>query len=114
MLIERFGGRVGLKCSDDILKELINSFVKERNASFTFNDLYHHLKSKAKANDYLKKESNVVYRSFEFSGDVIESMSKMLWDLIWEKKLMIDFSTGSTYGMQSDKDFRFIPVQDKE
>ena len=36
MLIERFGGRVGLKCSDDILKELINSFVKERNASFLY------------------------------------------------------------------------------
>ncbi|GAB6278094.1 MAG: hypothetical protein STSR0006_00890 [Lentimicrobium sp.] len=42
--------------------------------------------------------------------DVVLTINKFLWEMIWEKKLIIDFSIKSISNLRYNDEFRFVIV----
>lgn len=105
---------LGLICENKELKDIISDFIEKRELSFSFKELSNHIKRVAEENNYFEKERYVEYTSIELRHDVVQLINEFLWNMIWNKELMIDFSNKNIYGMHSNDDFMFIKVEDKK
>lgn len=103
-----------LTCDSKVLNEIIDKAFEDQDISFSFRDFYNHIKRRLEENDYLQKEHNVEYSSIELRFDVIQSINKFLWDKIWAKQLMIDFSNRNVFGRYSNDDYMFVRVDKNE
>ncbi|MCM1107959.1 MAG: hypothetical protein NC388_02755 [Clostridium sp.] len=83
---------LSLTYSREELKSVINHYAKSSNGSFSYKDLCNHIKTKALQENRFEKEKNTEYHGIALTGSDETLISKILWDMIWEKELFINFS----------------------
>lgn len=78
-----------IACTMEDFKSIILSEIEQSENNFSINDLITRIKYKC---DF-KKEPNVIYAgSIYFLGTDLDFINKIIWEQIWDKKLMIDFT----------------------
>jgi hypothetical protein len=98
---------LSLKCSNDDLRSFVEDFIEQSDFYFTFNSLCLYIVSLANQKDLFVKESNVEYSEIELNGIDIKRINLIIWDKIWDRKIIIDFSKDK---YQSSNDYRFMKM----
>lgn len=100
-IITHYGGAVALPLTftEEELRDVIDQYIDE-NKSFTFKSLCEYIVKEAGEEGKLQKEENNVYDCpIELTRKDQRHVVKLLWDLIWAHKVLIDFSdTTQKYG----------------
>lgn|SRR5690554_3087073 len=100
-------GDLPLKCNDDELRLIVEKYIEQSDYDFTFNGLIHYIKQKAMQMDLFEKEDNVEYIVIELNRIDIKRINLLIWDMIWDRKIIIDFSKDKAPGYD---DCRFMKV----
>lgn len=78
-----------IACTTEDFKNLILSEIEQSEAHFSSPDLIARISRKC---DF-QKEPNATYAgSIGFLGKDLDYINRIVWELIWDKKLMIDFT----------------------
>lgn len=78
-----------IECTTEEFKSLILSEIEQSENHFYFRDLVARINDKCK----FKKEPNVTYSgSINFLETERDIINRIIWEQIWDKKLMIDFT----------------------
>jgi hypothetical protein len=89
-MIEHLGTvSLGLKCTDEDLIKIIDNYLNISEYPFSFKELCNYVISKADKNDYFEKKPNTKYNGIELQLKDIQTINIILWNKIWEKKLII-------------------------
>lgn len=102
---------VPITYTNEELEIIIDDFIKE-NESFGFHELCNFIVEKAKKNKKVVNAQNTEYRSSELSPSYNSIISCILWNRIWNRKLIIEFGTNQ-YRSQYPGDTYFTKVIDK-
>lgn len=94
--------------TDDELRKIIQEYVTS-NPEFSFRSICNHIVYKAKAEQKCKDAETTQYSSSEISPAVGTEISKILWNLIWERKIIIDFMYNQ-YASNYSNDTRFLVI----
>ena len=106
----RFGtSQVPLLYTAEELKRAVELVMESFPASFTFGQLCNAIIDRVDSEGKLKKEPHTQYSSIQLTKDDTNKLSYMLWQSIWEKKLIISFE--SNFQSTENKDFRFVKVE---
>lgn len=106
----RFGtSQIPLLYTAEELNRAVELVIELIPASFTFGQLCNAIIDRADSEGKLKKEPHTQYSSIQLTKDDTNKLSYMLWQLIWEKKLIISFE--SNFQSTDNKDFRFVKVE---
>jgi hypothetical protein len=84
---------------------MIGMYIDVQEFSFSFRDLYNHIKRISEENHLFQKEYNVEYTFIGLRNDVVQLITKYLRERIWNKELMIDFSNRDMHSMHSNDDY---------
>lgn len=85
------GFRLPLNCDNDKIREIVSTLIKEKNDCFTFNELCVSFARKAEEYNLFIKEPNTIYQDeLKLEGEAIKTILHLVWEMIWNKKLMID------------------------
>ena len=77
--------------TEDEIRKLTMAYIEKANREFSYKSICAHILQKAKEEGKVPNASNTTYSSSELnpvSGSVV---SKILWELIWDKKIYIVF-----------------------
>jgi len=86
-------------------QRIILSEIEGSENHFDFNGLIARIRSKCE----FKKEINTTYTgSLDFLGTELDFINKMIWEQIWNKKLMIDFTLNRPH--RNPEMFYFIKI----
>ncbi len=96
-----------LKCSDDELRSIVEDFIEQSDFDFIFNSLCCYIIDLAKQKDLFDKEPNTKYNEIELVGTDIKRINLIIWDMIWSRKIIIDFSKDKYTG---NNDYKFIKL----
>ena len=88
------------------LEKLVNNFGD----SFSYRQLYTSFKYEAVQNDWFKKEPYTQYANIELTDKDAHKISKYLWKMIWEKKLILEFNYNE-YRSNYPSDYMFSKVE---
>lgn len=97
-----------LKLEDEELKNLIDSFIGEFESVFSYDQLCNAIKYFALQNNYFKIEPHTEYHNIEITDGDNCRISKYLWQLIWSRKLIINFYASNS--MKNDCGFNFMKL----
>ncbi len=85
------GFRLPLKCDNGKIREIASILIEEKDGCFTFNELCVSFARKAEEYNLFMKEPNTIYQDeLKLEGEVIKTILLLVWEMIWNKKLMID------------------------
>lgn len=101
--------RLPLKIDGDEMKKCLDELIEQFGNSFSFHQLYDSFKYNAINNDWFKKEPYTQYFNIELTKEDARKISAHLWNLIWDKKLMIDFNHDK-YQSNDFNDYMFSKV----
>lgn len=73
------------------LNVIINNYISNTNSEFNFNELCSFILDKAKQEKKVKDAENVEYSSSELRSLDSIRVSRILWDHIWNKEIIIAF-----------------------
>ena len=99
--ITQFGeAQFGLHYSDEDLIEIINSFIQKKKEEhsdyFTYYTLCKYILTMADSNNKLiGKEPNTYYQQPNLSQKEYTRISRLLWVLILDRKVFVDFSNNA-------------------
>lgn len=102
-------GTLPLKCNDNDLRSLVEDFIEKSDFDFTFNSMCQYIVGLAKQKNLFDKETNVEYGEIELNGIDLKRINLLIWDMIWDRKIIIDFSKDS---YQDINDYRFMKMDD--
>lgn len=94
--------------TDDELHKIIQEYITF-NPEFSFKSLCHHIVCKAKAEMKCENAETTQYSSSEINPAAGTKISKLLWELIWEERLIIDFMYNQ-YASNYPNDTRFLVI----
>lgn len=78
-----------ITCTEEEFRNKILTEIELFEKSFSFFDLV----TKVKPNCEFKKDSNIDYiGGIDFMGSELNFINSIIWEQIWDKKLMIDFT----------------------
>lgn len=103
--------RFELQYKDEELKGIIDSFINSqkdnKSTYFTYYTLCRHIMMQADKDDMLLgKEANTYYQQPELNMKEYTRISRLLWGLILEEKIFVDFSN-NVYIPHYEKDTIF-------
>lgn len=96
--------------TDDELREKIREYTTSV-SEFTFKSLCNYIVHEAKAEKKCENAETTQYKSSEINPAAGTKISKLLWELIWKKRLIIDFMYNQ-YVSTYPNDTRFLVVQE--
>lgn len=106
----RFGtSYIPLLYTNEELKGIVELVIKSFSASFSFRQLCSAIINRADNEGKLKKEPHTQYSSVQLTTDDTNKISYLLWQIIWDKKLIIVFEPNTQYA--DNKDFHFVRVE---
>lgn len=95
-----------LKCSELELKNIVYNSIDKLDESFSFKQLCSQIKSDAEAENLFEKENNTEYSSILLNYRDRKTIQLVIWEMIWNRKLMIDLSIDEN--RSSFNDYYFI------
>lgn len=107
------GGHImNVKCSDGKLKGIVVSLINNYNDLFSFEQLMSDLCYTLDSKDCFVKEPNTIYKGgYKLSQIDSDKIQKMVWEMIWDRQLMLDLYNDE-YRYSSDRvSFRLIKVK---
>lgn len=93
-----------LKCKTEDLRKIMNQSIDECEDHFSFNDLLNQIIPKVE----FEKELNTEYSTIEFNGTDLDIINGIIWEQIWDKKLMIDLTFKRPF--RDPEIFHFIKI----
>ena len=78
---------------EEFAQIIVNIINDTESDAITYNAICSQLRYKAIIEDKFKKEKNTHYSEIVLCDSDCHSVTKVLWNLIWEKKIMIEFHT---------------------
>ena len=102
-------GPVPLTYTDLEIHQLVDNFIKESKGEFSYKRICDYIVSMAKQDGKVEGAPYAEYRSFEISISDGYTISRVLWEKIWNKEIIIAFGENS-YRCYSNGDKRFIKV----
>lgn len=95
-----------LKYTDSELHDIIISFFKQKpKASYLM--LCNFIVALSDKNNMFVKGEDTIYSNCELSEKEHDRINVLLWEMIWDKKLLINFRTPK-YGIHHNNDTYFI------
>ena len=92
MGIYRFGtSNLPLTYSFQELEQKISKMVTEMPSSFTFQQICGHVLQMADKEGRIQKAPSTEYSTIHLTSNDVQTISRILWNMIWEKKLFIVF-----------------------
>lgn len=88
---------MSLGYSDDELFDRINDFLSMCSNSFTFFDLCDYILLQAQNENMIKIDSKSWKRTVILSEEDMMRITKYLWEMIWNRNLIIDFGRQIKY-----------------
>lgn len=109
MRIYRFGiSNIPLTYTFQELSKKVEKIVDEMPQQFTFASLCQRVIQIADNEGKLKKEQNTEYSSVQLTTKDVQSISRIIWDMIWKNKIYIVFNA---YPYHSEsKEFVFAKI----
>lgn len=89
------------------LRQVIDSYLKEVDTEFSFRGICSYIVDKALKEGKVRDASHTQYSSREMSPLSAIEVSKCLWELIWDKKIFIAFGE-NPYAAHYAGDTRFV------
>lgn len=93
--------------TQDELKQVVDSFLKDVTTEFSFRGLCSYIIDKAIKDGKVRNANNTQYSSRQMNPMSAIEVSKYLWELIWAKKIYIAFGE-NPYSAHYTGDTRFI------
>ena len=93
---------LGVKCSPEELQKVVESVIENKmNDLFSFNNLVERVYAQLDELYLFEKEPNTIYEGgYKLSILDIDLVQKTVWNMIWDRKLMLD--------LHNDK-YRYTP-----
>lgn len=101
---------VPVEYTEEEMKEKVLTFIKDRKSEFSFRSLSNYIVQTAMNEQKVKDAAHTQYSSNEMDPHSSIQLSKILWDLIWDKKVFIAFGE-NPYMAHYAGDTRFVPVK---
>lgn len=106
------GHTINVKCSDEQLKEILVSLINNYSDLFSFKQLINDLCYTLDEADYFEKEPNTVYEGgYKLSQINSDKVQKMVWEMIWDRRLMLDLYNDECRYSSDRVSFRLIKVK---
>ena len=89
---------VSLTYSEEELRTIIEQYISAQDYEFSYKSICHYVLDKAKQEGKVPNAGCTQYSSSElnpFSGIVV---SRLLWEMIWEKKIFVAFGANPYQG----------------
>ena len=95
-----------LTCSDEELKKIVVESIEEFQRRFSIDDLFYSIRNKTT----FEKAPNTNYSgTIDFTRLDLDNINYLIWEHIWDRKLMIDLTNKKNPFSQSDTIY-FIKV----
>lgn len=91
------------------MREIVLGYIYSSKTEFSFRNLSYYIVQKAIEEQKVKNASNTQYSSNEMDSISSIQLSKILWELIWDKKIYIAFGE-NPFVTRYKGDVRFVPV----
>ena len=96
--------------TNEELKKVISDFVNDIDTEFSFTKLCIHIIDRAIREKKVRNADYTQYSNRNLNPRVSIEVSRVLWDFIWEKKIIIAFGD-NPYIAQNSNDVRFMPIK---
>lgn len=84
------------------LRTLIEDFINKQENEFSFKTVCHYILAKAKEEGKVPNADNTLYSSSELNPWSSATISKIIWEMIWDKKVFIAFGSNPYRGGYPD------------
>ena len=101
---------VPVEYTEEAMKEKVLTFINDRNGEFSFRTLSNFIIQTAMNEQKVKDAAHTQYSSNEMDSLSSIQLSKILWELIWDKKVFIAFGE-NPYMAHYAGDIRFVVVK---
>lgn len=99
--------KLALKYPKEELNDLIEKFITD-NKNFSFSQLCNYILSEADQHDMLEKKNNTSYSQILLTYADTITISKLLWDRIWNKELIQLFN--NPHDIYHNNDAYFVKI----
>ena len=101
---------IPVEYTEEEMKEKVLNFIKEGNGEFSFRMLSDFIVQSAMSEQKVKDAAHTQYSSSEMDPLSSVQLSRILWELIWDKKVFIAFGE-NPYMAHYAGDTRFVAVK---
>ena len=101
---------VPVEYTEEEMKEKVLTFINDRKGEFSFRTLSNFIVQTAMNEQKVKDAAHTQYSSNEMDPLSSIQLSKILWELIWDKKVFIAFGE-NPYMAHYAGDTRFVAVK---
>lgn len=101
---------VPVEYTEEEMREKVLSYIDNIASEFSFKMLSNHIISSAIQDQKVKNASQTQYGSREMDPESSILLSKILWELIWSKKIFIIFGE-NPYSAHYTGDTRFVAIK---
>lgn len=103
--------QLDLKYDDNKLRDIIMDYLKQKRKT-SYISLCNYITSESDNNNMFVKDENTIYSNLELSEKEHERINLILWNLIWERHLLINFRV-PIFGSHYNNDTYFIYIAEK-
>ncbi len=101
---------LSIKYTDREINDILNQYVdNHKTGIFSYHQFCNYLFDYANEHNKLGKEDNTTYLSAEMMPEDYSRVSRILWEMVWAKKICIDFYN-NPYSQTYLDDTRFIII----
>jgi len=94
--------------TNEELKIIVSEFLSNIETEFSFSKLSTYVLERALCEKKVRNAETTQYSNRSLNPRVSIEISRLLWELIWEKKIFIVFGN-NPYIPQNSQDIRFMP-----
>ncbi len=85
------GHMLGIKCTDEELKEIVLGAIGKYESIFSFKQLVADICSEIASRELFQMDHGIRYEGgFRLSPIDADKVHTIVWDMIWDRKLMLD------------------------
>lgn len=103
--------QLDLKYDDNELRDIIKAYLKRKRKT-SYMALCNYIISESDNKNMFVKDENTIYSNLELSEKEHERINLILWNLIWEHSLLINFRV-PIFGSHYNNDTYFIYINEK-